>query len=345
MTPLFMWAGGKTKLINNQYKPFLPDNFDKYHEPFFGGGAMFAWAYQKNPRAKFFINDINKPIINIYKSIRDDYKLFTRLVDNLEADYLSLDPPTEKVVESIVKNNKLTKKTQWLPHPSGAKDSKLEKKFKLPGNKYDWHSIHSQKPTRRTFFFKTRQMYQEDYSKWIVTEESAILYFLMKTAFNGVWQLGKNHGRFNTPCGLMRHTDSIYDKDNLLQWHVALQKCEITSVDFFDTLTDIDSGSFVFLDPPYRSASEEEKTFADYGTELNDSFQEKVLNFFHKSCNNSQYTMLSNRDWGDGFFEKRSEGCDIKYFDITYTVGRKKKEKSGSHSAKKAVEILMLKGK
>jgi hypothetical protein len=30
------------------------------------------------------------------------------------------------------------------------------------------------------------------------------------------------------------------------------------------------------------------------------------------------------------------------YFDVTYTAGRRKKNKDGTHSAKKAREILMI---
>ena len=68
MKPLFMWAGGKSKLIKH-YEPYLPQTFECYHEPFFGGGAMFIWAYEKNPNAKFYINDVNPHIVQIYKAI------------------------------------------------------------------------------------------------------------------------------------------------------------------------------------------------------------------------------------------------------------------------------------
>lgn len=335
MAPLFMLAGGKTKLLEH-YKPFLPENFDSYHEPFFGGGAMFTWAYEKNPNADFFINDINEHIIGIYRAIRDDLSTFISTMDYFSSRYLALDPPKQKV--------KINNKTVWVDHPTGAKDAVLEKHFKLKGNKYNWHKIYEQKPTRRSYFFKIRQSYQENHENWSPTYEAAVLYFLMKTAFNGVWQAGKGHGRFNTPCGLMRQVDTVYDKENVQKWHKALQKCVITSCDFAETLDFVGPNSFTFLDPPYRSASEEERTFADYGTNPDDPFQEKVVDFFDKACNNGSYTLLSNRDWGDGFFESRNNGHQIEYFDVTYTVGRKKKEADNTHSAKAAREILMIGG-
>lgn len=336
MSPLFMWAGGKTKMINGEYPPHMPDKFDRYHEPFFGGGAMFIWAYEKNPNAEFYINDINPNIVDVYKTIRDDVEKFTEVVDRFEEKYMRLPPPKRK--------DKSSGKLLWVDHPLGKKNTELENKYKLPAARYDWNKIFSEQQTRRTFFFKVRQMYQQDYKSWSKTEESATLYFLMKTAFNGVWQLGTGHRRFNTPCGLLRHENGIYDKDNVMLWHNALQNSHITSKDFSETLGHIGQGSYVFLDPPYRSASETEKTFANYETELNDDFQEKVLDFFHHSCNSGAYSLLSNRDWGDNFFEERNKGCKIEYFDITYTVGRKKKQKDDTHTATKATEILMIGG-
>ena len=68
MKPLFMWAGGKNKMLAKYEKEgCLPDSFTSYIEPFFGGGAMFIWAYKKNPKANFFINDINPHIMEIYR--------------------------------------------------------------------------------------------------------------------------------------------------------------------------------------------------------------------------------------------------------------------------------------
>ena len=52
--------------------------------------------------------------------------------------------------------------------------------------------------------------------------------------------------------------------------------------------------------------------------------------------------MMSNRDVGDGFFESRHGMNRLIYFDVTYTAGRRKKNADGTHSAKKAREILMI---
>ena len=53
------------------------------------------------------------------------------------------------------------------------------------------------------------------------------------------------------------------------------------------------------------------------------------------------YVLLSNRDMGDDFFEKRCGNNELVKFDVTYTAGRRKRTEQG-FEAKKAREILMI---
>ena len=328
MKPLFMWAGGKTRM-KKRYKPYLPDTVEKYHEPFFGGGAMFLWAYQQNPSASFYINDINKHIMGIYRAIKEDCDRFCTAMDKFQSIYLPLPGPLEE---------------------GGHTNKALQKKYQLDKGRRDWSSIYKEQPSRRHFYFKIRDRYAWDYELFDSTFEAAILYFLMKTGFNGVWQLNANtNGRFGTPCGLLNQKDKIYDKENVLKWHKALQGCTLTAGDFRDTLEDIDETSFVFLDPPYRGC------FADYGTQSDDQFQEAVLRYHNTAAKRGALSMLCNRELDDGFFQERQGENKLFHFDVSYTVGRKKKllDKDGKHAkdsegnklfqeAKKAKEILLI---
>lgn len=38
--PIMKWAGGKTQMLDD-IKQRMPKKFNKYIEPFFGGGALF----------------------------------------------------------------------------------------------------------------------------------------------------------------------------------------------------------------------------------------------------------------------------------------------------------------
>jgi len=329
-----MWAGGKSTLIT-QYKErgFLPESFDNYIEPFLGGGAMFIWAHEQNPEAEFCLNDINPYIISIYRAIKTNPSQFNATVDKLEGQYLSLAPPTQKVVTQT--NGK--KKTQWLPHPLGAPDKSLEKTFRTTGNNRDWVSLFAAQPTRRTFFFKTRQEYQQLHFGRHSVHDSAILYFLMKTAFNGLWQTKVGTDLFNTPCGLMRHTDSVYNKENVMEWHEALQNCHLLSADFRKTIPYVGKASYIFLDPPYRGC------FTQYGVDFDDALQQSVVDYLNDCRDLGAHVMMSNRDVGDDFFEDRAGTNSVHYFDVTYTAGRRKlNKKDQTYSAKKATEILMI---
>jgi DNA adenine methylase len=43
--PLFMWAGGKSKMLKH-YLPYMPSSINEYSEPFLGGGAMFLYVME-----------------------------------------------------------------------------------------------------------------------------------------------------------------------------------------------------------------------------------------------------------------------------------------------------------
>lgn len=285
MKPLFMWAGGKTRLLK-KYKEqdVLPETFDSYIEPFVGAGAMFIWAYNKNPKARFVINDLNASIMSIYEAVRNDVDAFMKRVDELSNEYLPLT-----------------------------------------------------KEDRKVFYYKIREQHAFEFDNWNKTYEAATLYFLMKTGFNGIWQINKNtNGRFGTPSGLLNHKDKVYDKENVLEWNKALQNCKLMTGDFRDTMSEASRGSYVFLDPPYRGS------FTQYGVDFDDDLQKSVIKFVNDLTSLGAFAMMSNRDVGDGFFESRQGTNEIIYFDVTYTAGRRKKNEDGTHSAKKAREILMI---
>jgi len=65
--PFLKWVGGKAKLVPELEKLY-PKSFNKFYEPFVGGGAMF---FSINPTSGH-INDMNEILINAYKHVRDD---------------------------------------------------------------------------------------------------------------------------------------------------------------------------------------------------------------------------------------------------------------------------------
>ncbi len=67
--PVLKWVGGKRRLIEDIIRLFPSDYHERaYHEPFFGGGALF---FHLEP-IRGSINDVNKRLMNFYRILRDN---------------------------------------------------------------------------------------------------------------------------------------------------------------------------------------------------------------------------------------------------------------------------------
>jgi DNA adenine methylase len=79
--PPVKWVGGKTGLLD-QLLPLVPKKFDRYYEPFVGGGAMF-FALQPE---RAMLSDSNGELMNVYFSIRDHVERVITLLGNIPVD-------------------------------------------------------------------------------------------------------------------------------------------------------------------------------------------------------------------------------------------------------------------
>lgn len=65
--PIVKWVGGKRQLmfelLNN-----MPENYNRYFEPFIGGGALFFELQPDNA----YISDMNEELINLYQVVRNN---------------------------------------------------------------------------------------------------------------------------------------------------------------------------------------------------------------------------------------------------------------------------------
>ncbi len=292
MKPLYMWAGGKNKMIPKYLdNPGIPTSgYDTFVEPFFGGGAMTIWVYENCPDVKrFVINDVKDELVGIYNAIKYDIDNFIKRMDALEAQYIPLD-----------------------------------------------------KATRKEWFYNLRTPYATNVHNWTATEESATLYFLMKTAFNGIWQTTiRANGRFDTPFGLGNQKTTVYDKENVMEWHTFLQKVDIYCGDW-KVASDAVVGecAFFFYDPPYRDS------FTSYGEGFTDADHQTLIEYCVQKDLQGDIVFYCNRDDAqDGFFDTHKAHLNDSYFDIKYTAGRRATEKdedgNDTRTAKAAKEILL----
>ena len=81
VAPFVKWAGGKRQLIP-QIRERMPEKYNDYYEPFVGGGAVIVDLLPANA----LINDINKALINTYRTICNEPDAFLKEVNGLDND-------------------------------------------------------------------------------------------------------------------------------------------------------------------------------------------------------------------------------------------------------------------
>lgn len=79
ISPVVKWAGGKRQLLDEITKR-LPDGFNRYVEPFFGGGALLFYLQPNNA----IVNDLNSELINLYRVIKDSPLKLIDLLDEMK---------------------------------------------------------------------------------------------------------------------------------------------------------------------------------------------------------------------------------------------------------------------
>lgn len=80
--PFLKWVGGKRQLVPELLKVVeAAKPYRRYHEPFFGGGALFfALARTGQLTGKPRVSDVNKNLIEAYLAVRDDVETVVKLL-------------------------------------------------------------------------------------------------------------------------------------------------------------------------------------------------------------------------------------------------------------------------
>lgn len=79
--PIVKWVGGKRQLMFELLKN-MPKSYNRYFEPFIGGGALFFELQPENA----YISDMNEELINLYTVVRDNVY---ELIDDLSKHEVS----------------------------------------------------------------------------------------------------------------------------------------------------------------------------------------------------------------------------------------------------------------
>lgn len=82
ISPILKWAGGKRQLLP-ELIPLIPNDYNRYFEPFLGAGAVL---FELQPK-RAIVNDANSELINVYQVIRDNSEELIQLLEQYEASH------------------------------------------------------------------------------------------------------------------------------------------------------------------------------------------------------------------------------------------------------------------
>ncbi len=154
---------------------------------------------------------------------------------------------------------------------------------------------------QKDFFYKSREEFNTPKD---ITKETALLIFLNKTCFNGLYRENKS-GNFNVPFG-NRYKVSLCHPDNIKAISQKLQETEILNTDYVSAVEKAKSGDFIYFDPPYFPLNLT-SSFTSYSKDdFSAKDQQNLANLYRELDKRGCKLMLSNSN--TKFIEKLYTG-------------------------------------
>lgn len=92
MNPVLKYRGGKSREIP-RFLQYIPDDFNRYIEPFLGGGATYFYIEPDNA----ILNDINTRLMTFYTQLQNQYPQMRMQLDELQRKYEANQAAFEKL--------------------------------------------------------------------------------------------------------------------------------------------------------------------------------------------------------------------------------------------------------
>ena len=158
------------------------------------------------------------------------------------------------------------------------------------------------------------------------TEKAALMIFLNKTCFNGLYRVNKK-GLFNVPMGSYKNP-LICDERNLRAVSEKLQNVTIVCGDYKDAADFIDDKTFVYFDPPYRPLTETSSFTSYTENQFNDKDQIELAEFVNQMHAKGARIVASNSDpknvdEDDNFFDDIYSAHSIRRVEATRMINSK----------------------
>ncbi|RKT00189.1 DNA adenine methylase Dam [Flavobacterium sp. 123] len=168
----------------------------------------------------------------------------------------------------------------------------------------EYHSIDLEVENKREYYTQKRTLFNTRSADKVT--QAALFIFLNRTCFNGLFRVNKSNG-FNVPIGSYKKP-MICDAENIFAVSEALQKVEILTGDYQQTLLYAEKPALFYFDPPYKPLSKT-SSFNTYSKDEFDDKEQIRLRDFCKTLNTLEHNwILSNsdvkgKDMDDNFFD------------------------------------------
>ena len=216
-SPLF-YVGDKYRLVK-QLLDLFPTKIDNFYESFAGGGTVFL-NIEAN---RYFLNDIDKHLVNIHKFLISNVKKPEKFFNE---------------IEKIIHKYKLSHSYKKDIVPDSLK-KEFKKTYYAKFNKKGYEKL-------RDCVNKNKK------------NDPLILYILLIYGFNRMLRFNGNGG-FNLPVGNVDFNKNVVDALNNYFDFVKNRKIKFTIKDFrkFFEKREFFKNDFVYFDPPYLITSSE----------------------------------------------------------------------------------------
>lgn len=362
LSPIIKWPGGKEKELK-YIIPNLP-TFNRYFEPFVGGGAVFMGINAE----EYYINDLSSELIELYRNIATTDSLFFRYVEMIDSSwrrttgfYLTNQvlckmfytyragawgkTELKNEIHTFCENKRqeiaciIDDGLRLLPcviieeleknlFRKMVRMHELEqKKHELPEGDVADNILTA---IKSSLYMNYRNLYNHKEAIQDPALHSALFFFIRNYAYSGMFRYSKK-GEFNVPYGGIAYNGKVmskkleYYKTQALRKH--FERTHIFNYDFEQFLRECQpqKDDFVFLDPPYDS---EFSTYAQNAFTQED--QRRLANYLINECPAKWMMIIKHTEFIYGLYDR--EGINIRAFDKEYLVSfMNRNEKKVTH--------------
>lgn len=363
LQPIIKWPGGKDKELK-YILPNLPD-FDRYFEPFVGGGAVFMAVQAR----EYYINDFSSELVSLYKYIATSDKAFfhyVELIDKSWINALNFFNKNKTLVNIYLqyRNNKTCNDNLKSQICQFCKDKKNDI-LNIIDKTFFSHTCILIKEMERNLFRKMQRMRELETKEHILPERDlldnietaiksavymnyrhlyneasiirsdnalhcALFFFIRNYAYSGMFRYSKK-GDFNVPYGGIAYNSKLMSKK--LNYYRSAQllnhfaDTHIYNLDFelFLRGMQLNENDFVFLDPPYDSE------FSTYAQNVfSKADHERLASYMIYECKARWMLIIKNTDFIYDLYNK--DGINIRTFDKEYLVSfMNRNDKKATH--------------